>query len=423
MLRLMLGPFSAVPRGIDRIEFGYATYLHRDWPAEFVGVAPMFGAMRWFARPKLAEGLAWLDAQWRETMTREEDAAYARVKRFLADPAHPLAKTRRRPKVVEWARGACRFLRFMTAGTPTLGGSMRTLPQNAIYLNVGHFGLSVPFFLSWLDRRPDVVPVFMIHDVIPLETPELVASSTRAGHDAMMKAVMRHARTIIAPSESSKQETMRELKRRGARDIPIKVATLPVSDAFLAPMTPDPALTARSYFVICGAIEPRKNHLLVLNIWKELVRQRGDSAPALIIAGSPGWSAQSVLDVLQNCDELRRHVHLASGLSTPALRSVMAGARALLMPSFAEGFGLPPVEALSTGTPVVLSGIAAHREASGDFAIYLDPNDAQAWKSQIEMMIADTPDYLALRAKVAGFRPKTWPAYIGEVEDILNSID
>ena len=424
MVRLMLGPFSATPRGIDRIDFGYATSLYHDWPADFVGIAPMMWGMRWFGRKKLRYGIELLDSYWRETMDRDHDPAYARFKRFLADPAHPLAQPRRRrSKAYLWGRSAIRFVRLISRGPWTFGGTTLGLPVNSIYLNVGHYGLSVPRFLAWLDKRPDIVSVFMVHDVIPLETPELVAPSTSASHHAVMEAVIRYANAIIVPSEASREATLAELQRRGAREIPIYPVTLPISDAFIAPMPADPDLKARPYFVICGAVEPRKNHMLLLQLWRELVRKRGKDAPVLVIAGSPGWSSQSILYYLEKCDALREHVYFARGLSTPALRSVMAGARALLMPSFAEGFGLPPVEALTTGTPAVLSDIAAHLEAAGEFGIFLDPTDGPAWLRQIEAMIDDNPVYLQLRAKIATFRPKTWPEYMKEVEEILLSIN
>jgi glycosyltransferase involved in cell wall biosynthesis len=422
MVRLMLGPFSAHPRGIDRIDFGYAASLFKDWPEDFVGIVPMMWGMRWYGRKKLGFGLERLDTFWRETMDRDHDPAYARLKQFLADPAHPGSRPRRPSRWMTRLRGTWRFLDLLTRGPWSFGGTTLGLPAHSIYLNVGHYGLSVPRFLAWLDKRPDIVSVFMIHDVIPLETPELVAPSTAASHEAVMTAVIRYANALIVPSEASKVATLEELRRRGAHEIPIYPVTLPIDDAFITPMAPDPGLRARPYFLICGAVEPRKNHMLLLQLWRELVRKRGKDAPALIIAGPPGWSSQPILYYLEKCEALREHVHLATGLSTPALRSVMEGARALLMPSFAEGFGLPPVEALTAGTPAVLSNIAAHREAAGEYGIFLDPTDGPAWLRQIEAMIDDNPVYLALRRKISEFRPKTWPEYMKEVEDLLLGI-
>ncbi len=422
MVRLLLGPFSSTPRGIDRIDFGFAASLFHDWPDDFVGIAPMAWGMRWFGRKKLIHGLERLDYFWRETMDRDNDAAYQRLKRFLADPAHPLAYKKPSSRMLAKVRGTVRFLDLITRGPWSFGGTTLGLPVNSIYLNVGHYGLSVPRFLSWLEKRPDIVSVFMVHDVIPLETPELVAPSTYTAHHAVMEAVIRYANALIVPSEATKVATLEELRRRGAREIPIYPVTLPINDAFITPMAPDPDLAARPYFVICGAVEPRKNHMLLLQLWRELVRKRGKDAPVLVIAGPPGFSSEPIMYYLRKCEALKDHVHLASGLSTPALRSVMAGARALLMPSFAEGFGLPPVEALTTGTPAILSDIAAHREAAGEYGIFLDPTDGPAWLRQIEAMIDDNPVYVALREKISGFKPKTWPQYMKEIEEILLSI-
>ena len=119
----------------------------------------------------------------------------------------------------------------------------------------------------------------------------------------------------------------------------------------------DRDLAASPYFVVLGTIEPRKNHLLLLNIWRRLAEQQR-SPPKLVIIGTRGWENEQVLDVLDRSVLVRPHVVEGSGMGDRGLMRLLANARALLMPSFAEGYGLPVVEALSLGTPVVASDIA-----------------------------------------------------------------
>ena len=423
LLRLMLGPMHETPRGIDRIDFGIAAALHADWPEGLNGVALMPWGLRYFDRKKLAEAGDQLRALWRERISRDDDPVYQALKRFLTDPGRISEAPRlRSPRWMAEFHGGVRLVRFMTlTGRWELGRTVRTLPRNSLYLSIGHYGLGTPALLSWLDDRPDIASVFMLHDVIPLEAPELVSPSSQRLHQRALATILKRANALIAPSEAAKQAILAELGRHGAPELPIHAVSSPVDEAFTIPVQPDPDLTARPYFVICGAIEARKNHLLLLHVWRDMVLQHGRGAPALVIIGAPGFGYDAIRYYVDHCQPLRDFVHVSIGLSTPALRTVMAAARALLMPSFAEGFGLPPVEALAAGTPVIFSDIPAHRESAGDLGVFLEPTDGPGWRRQIEAMMGDTPEYLALRARIAAFRPKSWTQYMSEIQDILVS--
>ncbi len=97
-----------------------------------------------------------------------------------------------------------------------------------------------------------------------------------------------------------------------------------------------------------------------------------------MIVGSPGWQGKSIRDRFERSADLNRHVHVVSGLSTPALHRLLSGARGLLMPSLSEGFGLPVLEAGTLGVPVAASDIPAHREIAPPGTIFVDPIDGPA---------------------------------------------
>ncbi len=169
--------------------------------------------------------------------------------------------------------------------------------------------------------------------------------------------------------------------------------------------------------MVCGAIEPRKNHALLLNVWRELVRGQGATAPKLVVAGSRWRTSPVVAAALERSEALRDHVIEISGLSTPALQRLVANARALLMPSFVEGFGLPIVEALACGTPVIASDLAAHREAGGSHATYLSPIDGVGWLAAIRAHARG--DGERLRASLVAYRPWTWADYFRRIEPFI----
>jgi glycosyltransferase involved in cell wall biosynthesis len=156
------------------------------------------------------------------------------------------------------------------------------------------------------------------------------------------------------------------------------------------------------YFVTIGTIEPRKNHALLLDVWERL----GPDAPVLLIFGSRGWNNDAVFARLDALGAGAR-VREVSGLSDGALASLVKGAQGLLFPSHAEGYGLPAVEALQLGTPVMCSNMATFREILAHHAEYIDDSAHEMW----EELVKDWSKRPRDMHQVRDFEAPTWAAH------------
>lgn len=421
LIRLALGSIHSTPRGIDRIDFGYVSSLLETWPADVRGVLPTILGMRAFPRDQILRGRDRLARLWREEALPSEDPGISTLIQRMEAPEAPYPRFAKRG-VLPDITGLKRLGHLLLEEGISFGTPVRALPEGSIYLDVGHFGLTFPGAMRWLKDRPDVIPVFMIHDAIPLEFPHLVAEDTVRAHARLMDIAARHAQRLIVPTHAAGEEIARALRARGAAPIPINAIPLPIDDLFSPGVSPHAQLCAHPYFVITGAIEPRKNHDVLLQVWRRLVGEMGEDAPFLVIAGSPGHAAEKTLTAVLEEPALRRRIVFAQGLSSPALAQVMAGARALLMPSLAEGFGLPPAEALALGTPAVLSDIPAHREAVGQHGCFLPATDVDAWHNSVKALIPQEGAAQA-RAQAASYTPRRWADYFGAVTETLHQLD
>jgi glycosyltransferase involved in cell wall biosynthesis len=365
-----------LPSGIDKVDLAYARHLAaRDCAAVHYGLwRPRFHASR--AMAELAR-IAVLD-RWAGTSI-ERDAEFARVRAWLTGRqlSRGAGQLPERPR-----RGA---LGRRTAQVRwRLRRGREQLPTGAIYLNVAQHAFEFHRFFEWLGKRADVRAVFLVHDLLPLDYPEYFRPGYEQLFDRRVETVLRHASALIATSRSVAERLELEYRRRGRAPLPIHVEPLPSSlPVPPGPMQAEAELSEVPYFLALGTIEPRKNHLLLLNIWRQLA-QSERSPPKLLIVGARGWENEQVLDVLDRGRLTRPHVLAIKGLGDEALAILIRNARALLMPSFAEGYGLPVVEALSLNTPVIASDIPVFREVSQGRAIFRHPLDGPGWRAAIE---------------------------------------
>ena len=183
---------------------------------------------------------------------------------------------------------------------------------------------------------------------------------------------------------------------------------------------PGPAPLDAPYFVVLGTIEPRKNHWLLLHAWRALVESMGPRAPHLVIIGQRGWECENVIDLLERCTPLRGHVHELGACGDDALARWLSHARALLFPSFAEGYGLPLVEALALGTPVIASPLPVFREIAAAVPDYLDPLDGPGWAQAVrDYAQSGSPRRQAQLDRMADFVAPTWGRHFEQVERLL----
>lgn len=289
-----------------------------------------------------------------------------------------------------------------------------------LYLNIGHTGLNSRFLSPWLKDR-GLRSVFLIHDLIPITHPQYCRDGEAERHHDRIENALRSASAIIVNSAATERDVARFAKVERLPTPPCLVAWLGVDNS-APPAAPTQPAPLRPYFVLIGTIEGRKNHLLILRAWADLVARLGQDAPELIIIGQRGWKAHAAIDILDNPGSLTNHVRELPRCPDDTLRHLLAGARALLMPSFAEGFGLPLIEALLNKTPVLATDLEVFREIAGDIPEYLEPNDQAGWVKAILAYTADGTERQRQLNAMTGFRAPNWTDHFDKVEQFLEAI-
>ena len=311
------------------------------------------------------------------------------------------------------------FKRRIVIGALKHLGGYRAKGAGRTYLNVGHTGLNSARFARWVSTA-DVKPVYLVHDLIPITHPQFCREGEACKHSKRMRTALRTAGGVIGNSQATLDDLARFAEVQGLR-MPPAVAAWLGTDSL--PVRTHRCPPNRPIFVVLGTIEGRKNHQMLLNIWSRLIARLGSDVPRLLIIGQRGWEAESVFHRLDEHEKLGGHIVELSHCSDEELAGHVASARALLFPSFSEGYGLPLVEALGMGVPVIASDLSVFREIAGPVPVYLSPLDDQAWeKAILDYANPESPARAAQLDRIKSFRAHDWQQHFDRVETWLHTL-
>ncbi|HEX2301430.1 MAG TPA: glycosyltransferase family 1 protein [Pseudonocardiaceae bacterium] len=217
--------------------------------------------------------------------------------------------------------------------------------------------------------------VVTVHDLAFLQRPDDLAPQQRDLPDLVRRSVARAA-VVCTPTAAVAEQVSDRLRVPRER---IVITPLGVDPGWQEATAPDAELRAAlelppRYLLFAGTAQPRKGLDVLL-----AAHAARPGLPPLVLAGSAGWGTTTAPGP---------RLHRVGYLADRELRSVMAGAAALVLPSHDEGFGLPVLEAMATGTPVVCSDIPALREVAGGLATLVPPGDAVALGSALASVLA-----------------------------------
>jgi glycosyltransferase involved in cell wall biosynthesis len=300
--------------------------------------------------------------------------------------------------------------------------------QDLFQVGSTHFDLFRRRLRVWMPQRPQVVHwtyplpvqvmgaknIYCLHDLVPLRLPYATLDNKRR-YLRLCHHLVQKADHIVTVSEHSKRDIVSLLGVPEERvtntyqsvEIPRKYAEKP-EEVARAEVEGSFGLTWKGYFLFFGAIEPKKNVGRLI----EAYLASGSDLP-LVILGKQAWQSEEELRLLYD-DHIRYVVQEGSNLVTRRkiilldyapfrlLVSVIRGAKAVLFPSLYEGFGLPALEAMKLGTPVLTSNTSSLPEVVGDAALAVDPYDTRELAEGIRALDGNAE----LRAKLSALGPR-----------------
>lgn len=312
-----------------------------------------------------------------------------------AIPASPLRRLLRQPALVQTAKPLWRLLqnspwarRRQRRHLAQLLAQARIEPAKAAYhspyaaipAEVRHAGFGAV--------------VLTIHDMLPLIEPGLFPEETVRGFQETL-ASLRGGDQLICVSSSTREDVLR-LQHTVPAD---QVHVIPLAAAAeLAPVRQPAALEAvRQRFALSpadrlilslGTLEPRKNLNLVLESFQRLRARQPGLPVRLLLVGAPGWQMQPLLRRLET-DGAAQAIRLTGFVEDDLLASLYSCADVFVYPSLYEGFGLPPLEAMQCGTPVIVSRSSCLPELVNDAGIQVDPHDPDGLCDALERVLLD----------------------------------
>jgi alpha-1,3-rhamnosyl/mannosyltransferase len=241
--------------------------------------------------------------------------------------------------------------------------------------------------------------VMTVHDLTHIHYPQTQPKDRLKEIERRLPSALARVNRILVDSEFIGQEIK---KHFGVAEQKVVVAPLACSAIFqprveqqLAARLEKLGLSYRGFILSVGTLEPRKNLLLTLKAHARLPLPLRERFPLLVV-GMPGWRAEQLGAALSQAIS-SGHVRLAGYLDQADLACVMAAARIMVFPSLYEGFGLPVLEAMSSGTPVIASACASLPEVAAAAGTYVDPQDEVGLTEQMRRLIEDDSAWMAQR--------------------------
>lgn len=222
--------------------------------------------------------------------------------------------------------------------------------------------------------------VLTIHDLSHFTYPETHEPARVKRSRRRLPLMVRAADAIITPTESVRAEVCEILSVEADWIFAIPEAAR--SSFYRVPFDETEARRQRlrigqDFFLAVGTLEPRKNLTVLVSAFARLCEEQPANKSQLVIAGGKGWLAGPLVELIEK-SACRNRIVLTDYLHDDDLRVLYSSCRAFVYPSIYEGFGLPPLEAMACGAPVIASRIAAIEETTAGTALLFDPQDVAA---------------------------------------------
>jgi glycosyltransferase involved in cell wall biosynthesis len=239
---------------------------------------------------------------------------------------------------------------------------------------------------------PGARNVTTIYDLTTLLFPEYHTNLVRETQAKKFHFIQTQADAVIVISESAKQDVVEHL---GLAPSQVHVvyggvdsSYRPLPHTVVAETSSSVGLVPQEYILSVGTIEPRKNLVRLIQAYHQVRRKFPHLTPKLVHAGMKGWMYQDVLTQVHTLD-LEDDVIFLGRVESELLPVLYNGARLFVYPSIYEGFGLPVLEAMACGAPVITSNTSSLPEVAGDAAILVDPYDVTQIAAAMEQMLTD----------------------------------
>ncbi len=274
------------------------------------------------------------------------------------------------------------------------------------YLNILWYRWRVPLYANFFTGPADiyhgldfVLPpllgkarkVVTVHDLAFLQHPETAVSPLAAYLNKVVPESVAAADVVAAISHTTKQALIEHYQTPSEKITVIPCGIAPyfkrITDPILLEATRHKFELKHPFILTVGTLEPRKNHLSLIKAFYE-VQQSKENSAILAIAGGKGWLYEETLHTVQEL-KLEDKVRFLGRVSDLELIMLYSLADVFAFPSFFEGFGIPPLEAMACGAPVITSNTSSLLEVTGNAAIHVDPHDTPALANAISRLLED----------------------------------